>query len=256
MRVRLVNGTDSCSGRVEVHRLRQWGTVCDHSWDLRDAQVVCRELGCGAALDALPGGYFGRGSGQVLMDAMQCVGNEESVMECKMISIRPHCFFHGGASVICARGARLRLVNGVHKCSGRVEVYQSSHWGTVCDDDWDLGDAQVVCRELGCGVALNATGESSFGIGVGMPVLMDNVWCTGTEGSLLDCPSLSFWQHNCAHNEEAGVVCAGQRAGELLWRRKQFTGSQKRRYSYLVIEISSSKRRSGYKRQSQTKMKR
>ncbi|NXG39680.1 DMBT1 protein, partial [Dromaius novaehollandiae] len=209
--LRLVNGQDRCSGRVELLHEHQWGTVCDDDWSLTDAKVVCRQLGCGMATSAPVSAHFGEGSGPIWLDNVQCSGREAALSECQARPWGIHNCIHGeDAGVVCTAtevSSELRLENGPSRCAGRVEVLHNYQWGTVCDDGWSLTEATVVCRQLGCGTAVSAPGSSHFGQGSGR-VWLDNVNCTGAETTLSQCQARPWGSNDCHHGEDAGVVCS------------------------------------------------
>ncbi|XP_060758916.1 scavenger receptor cysteine-rich type 1 protein M130-like [Neoarius graeffei] len=217
--VRLVNGESRCAGRVEVLQDGQWGTVCSSAWDVKDAAVVCRELRCGEPVDLQYWAEFGRGSGPIWIHDLYCRGSESTLNNCS--SQGEHACGHViDAGVVCSDG--VRLVNGGSRCAGRVEVLQDGQWGTVCGDDWDLDDAAVVCGELRCGEAVNATQNSDFGAGSG-PIWLVGVQCRGSESTLKNCRSDGRGDY-CGHGRDAGVTCSGK----LLYLGKNITKSSVR----------------------------
>ncbi|NWJ07908.1 DMBT1 protein, partial [Crypturellus undulatus] len=100
--IRLVNGSSRCSGRVEVLHARRWGTVCDDDWQPMHADVVCRQLGCGAAHSAPTAAAFGPGDGPIWLDDVKCTGREAALAECRTKAWGEHNCDHGeDAGVVC-----------------------------------------------------------------------------------------------------------------------------------------------------------
>ncbi|XP_030853316.1 uncharacterized protein LOC115929142 [Strongylocentrotus purpuratus] len=215
--VRLVGGTSDSEGRVEVTYNGEWGTVCDDAWDTNDASVVCRSLGFAGALEAVSSAGFGQGIGTIVLDDVNCSGNESSLFECSNGGLGvSNCGHSEDAGVRCRvlEDGEVRLVGGTSDSEGRVEVSYNGEWGTVCDDAWDTNDASVVCRSLGFAGALEAVSSAGFGQGIGT-IVLDDVNCSGNESSLFECSNGGLGVSNCGHSEDAGVRCRVLEDGEV-----------------------------------------
>uniref|UniRef100_A0A8B9KVY8 Lysyl oxidase homolog n=1 Tax=Astyanax mexicanus TaxID=7994 RepID=A0A8B9KVY8_ASTMX len=98
---------------------------------------------------------------------------------------------------------------------GRVEVFYSGEWGTICDDDFTLSNAHVLCRHLGFVEALSWSHSAKYGAGTG-EIWLDNVMCSGSETSIDKCLSRGWGNSDCTHEEDAGVICKDERLPGFL----------------------------------------
>ena len=122
---------------------------------------------------------------------------------------------------------------------GRVEICINNAWGTICNTLFRREDAEVVCEELEgfqregefagkltylyfiCGLQVsilcapsNAGAEAILGAQIGSavgPIFLDEVVCTGSETSLLECRHYTpLGLPTCQHSQDAGVRCVGR----------------------------------------------
>ena len=119
--VRIVNGSNEREGRVEVAWFHHhWSTICDDGWDDNDAVVVCKQLGYSGGF-ARGGAYFGQGTGSILLNNVNCFGNESGIFECDNRYRTHDCSHHQDAGVVCIGDNVKGIVNcmnlSVSKCA-------------------------------------------------------------------------------------------------------------------------------------------
>ncbi|XP_059210318.1 scavenger receptor cysteine-rich type 1 protein M130-like [Centropristis striata] len=199
--VRLVGGDSRCAGTLELKHEREWRPVDGYFWTLKTAAAVCRELDCGSAVSVKQSKKSSERS--VWGIRADCVQSGSALREC----IAPSDFTPLILDLTCLDS--VRLVNGTSVCSGRLELksdQSNQSWASVCEADFDQQDAEVVCRELGCGApsvlqgALYGEGEA--------PMWTKEFQCGGNESALLDCRSTGSDRNTCSPGRAVGLTCS------------------------------------------------
>uniref|UniRef100_A0A183IID0 Neurotrypsin n=1 Tax=Soboliphyme baturini TaxID=241478 RepID=A0A183IID0_9BILA len=72
--IRLADGPNPNTGRVEVYFYDMWGTVCDKGFTVKDAKVICRMMGKGGNPQVFPGGQYPGGNGPIWLTGIRCNG--------------------------------------------------------------------------------------------------------------------------------------------------------------------------------------
>ena len=88
-----------------------------------------------------------------------------------------------------------------------MEIFREGQWGTICDDDWQKEEADVVCRQLGFPGATRFSREAEFGQGDAQSPILYSMSCDGSETSIDGCTFGTWGTSACGHHEDAGAVC-------------------------------------------------
>ncbi|EDW68611.2 LOW QUALITY PROTEIN: uncharacterized protein Dvir_GJ12600 [Drosophila virilis] len=148
--VRLTGGESPHMGRIEVKVNGQWGYVCDDKFGLRDADVVCRELGfkMGAA-EVRGNSYYEppERNFNYAMDELECRGNETKLKDCDFKGWGVHnCGVDEVVGVVC-KVPVLKCPNNFWLCQTSKECIPPAF---VCDHTEDCADksdeSDAVCK--------------------------------------------------------------------------------------------------------------
>ncbi|XP_060563145.1 deleted in malignant brain tumors 1 protein-like [Ruditapes philippinarum] len=151
--------------------------------------------------------HFGAGTLSIHFYDVKCTGNEKTLSQCTHRGLGTHnCSHNDVVGISCPPD--VRLVNGSNQFEGRLEVWHNKRWGTVCHNLFNERSATVVCRILNYPQSNPVVIPSAyFGAG-SLPIHLDNVKCTGTETSLIQCRHSHWGEHNCVHGDDVGISCS------------------------------------------------
>ena len=97
-----------------------------------------------------------------------------------------------------------RLVGGTNGASGRVEIFFSSMWLPVCQEDWGREEAQVVCRQLNYPILINTVPSTSHNAAI------TGVSCSGSEMDLAECDFAGATMTGGSSCQVMDVTCSGR----------------------------------------------
>ena len=107
------------------------------------------------------------------------------------------------------------MSNGTSQCEGQVKMNTSGRWRALCASHWSLANANVVCRQLGCGVAISTPRGPHFVEGSDQ-ISTVRFHCLGAESFLWSCPVTALGGPDCSHGNTASVICSGKCEGQGL----------------------------------------
>ncbi|XP_064388471.1 neurotrypsin-like [Halichondria panicea] len=226
-----VSQTGGSSGRLEVYYSRQWGTVCQDSFGSNDARVACRQLGFSTYTQYGTVGRLGFSEASSFtptwLDELRCRGTESRLSNCPANPIGVEdCFHSEDVALICTASTAspngdLRLVGRSGRTggsSGRLEVYYSGQWGTVCQDNFGSGDARVACRQLGYSTSTRYGRVGLLGFSqasLSTRIWLDELRCRGSESRLINCRANPIGVEDCGHSEDIALFCTGSSASSV-----------------------------------------
>ncbi|XP_053376387.1 uncharacterized protein LOC123533517 isoform X2 [Mercenaria mercenaria] len=141
--IRLVNGSRPSNGRVELKSLGTWGTICDHSFGILEANTICNMVGYPHAVTFFPGSHNGDGSGPIFVDDLVCGDNSTHINNCTYKTY-DDCDHSHDVFVECTDCGDPAPGNGFVN-STRTSYGTAIH--ITCKQNYELvGEADIICQ--------------------------------------------------------------------------------------------------------------
>lgn len=161
--VRLSDGLDRCSGRVEIYYKGAWRRISKEGWKREHSDIVCSEVKCGKAntpsAKLFVDGSIERETLSLSLDS-SCKATDpiHKCLQEKPTPAQTKEFF----KVVC-QDHHVFFVNGSSSCSGTVWVEQEEKTYALSGQAnvWNDRAAEHVCQKMQCGHMANFSGSTN-----------------------------------------------------------------------------------------------
>ena len=104
----------------------------------------------------------------------------------------------------------VRLEDGPSNNSGRVEVFTSGLWRSICINTWSIDVANLVCVQLGYLRAEEAYLGQGGVFGQGTGAILEDLQCPEAVTVIQNCSFNISASGSCSHSMDAAVMCTSE----------------------------------------------